>query len=304
MDSLRRISIALICLCSFTTYTKAQKVEIPNWIAQPMLGEYIGISPTNSPKELSLCSAVLSYILSHDIKCSRFLDENHLEMGDLVHSGRNALFCYNDTISYCLKRVEKLKSGEIVSVLTDGEDYKVNVLLKITFSNNTTTKVDQNDKDEYCLQCMMLINETAWVFDLIKDIYTCRCSNYLKKNRNEYSISGEKNQHLYRKNPRSKYNGERPLSPNAAIFSFSDLQNNLSDSWNQMLCEALVSIGYNDKEEVHITSFNEVSPTTGLSKHESHNSSERMERNKTTIKELLFFETTEFRIEFDWSDYR
>ena len=79
----------------------AQQISFPKEISQPCSGDYVGVSFADSPKELSVLNAVLSYILLHEVTCNHVDDTSVIAIGDSIHTERTASFTSIDTVNQC-----------------------------------------------------------------------------------------------------------------------------------------------------------------------------------------------------------
>ena len=127
----KTVMLFIACIC-FTHLSYAQTVELPEWVLNPKEGEFIGISLPGGDQREAECMALYSMALFKEscmnlssvtstqmvcwYKCQEFLV--------MAHS------CYQ-SISYKIKRVERLPTDEIVVSLSAGNDKHDSVMIDI-----------------------------------------------------------------------------------------------------------------------------------------------------------------------------
>lgn len=273
MNFMKRFIETFVFVCLLSLQSIAQQISFPKEVLQPCPGDYVGVSFADSPKELSVLSAILSYILSHKVTCNHVDNTSVIAIGDSIHTERTASFIFADTVNYDIKKRDALRSGEYISILTDGDAHKVQVALSVSLFSESIVKGKKTLMDNYSLSLKMQTDEAIWLY-MIDENNPHGVSYYVRLNE-EHCSKGDKVHYSYQ-----ELSSHYPVSHlvylgDCVVFSREALKYNFAGAWNQMVCEGLLKLGYNGDMENGIYGKNE-------------NVSEKIERRKTPVSSLQY----------------
>ena len=125
----KTVMLFIACIC-FTHLSYAQTVELPEWVLNPKEGEFIGISLPGGDQREAECMALYKIALFIETCVNTYSDPVTFSYSESYGSDNSRSevstevmkrVC-NQSISYNVKRVERLPTEEIVVLLSAGND--------------------------------------------------------------------------------------------------------------------------------------------------------------------------------------
>ena len=149
----KTVMLFIACIC-FTHLSYAQTVELPEWVLNPKEGEFIGISLPGGDQREAECMALYKIALFIETCVNTYSDPVTFSYSESYGSDNSRSevstevmkrVC-NQSISYNVKRVERLPTEEVVVLLSAGNDKHDSVMIAI---ENYRTVENGNEVSKY-----------------------------------------------------------------------------------------------------------------------------------------------------------
>jgi len=283
-----KATIITLCMGIWILQAAAQqKIPIPKWVISPAVSDYIGISPAEAPKEISVLSAMLTYLVSNDIDCKYSIDSYSSGTENFNKNETNKKFIYQDVIDYDIKKQETLKSGECVTAISHGNTHQASISLyaeeSYTIEKDSSTGSKLKDfMLRFSIQAIVgKQNAAQWTYTIDQD-HPYGKNLYIDLSKKWDSSEAKKFDYVCREMPHS----------NIVCYFGTDASDKggLANAWNRMLCDILLNIFPLNQDSNHDASVS-YSTSANIKENISKIYNEQMRRQKTSILGL-FHDTT------------